>query len=149
MTPLDYAQQRGHSDCVRILQTYGLRRPLSAVSVHSHAGGLPPSSSQALDEHGHIVQHKPSRRFSLSGVSLSSIDRLPADGQAQSESTSEENASANEVDSSQQEGVEECIHYPCINISQFFFTNNGNNFIVVVGLRMFSLLCSQGEIVLT
>lgn len=43
-----------------------------------------------LDEHGHVVFKRFQRQFSLSGNSVSSMDRLPADGQAQSETPSEE-----------------------------------------------------------
>lgn len=91
MSPLDHAQQRAHNDCIKILQTYGLRRPGSALSIASrvsiptHAGDTP-----TLDEQGHVVLRRPNRRFSLSGVSVSSMDRLPADGQAGSEERRED-----------------------------------------------------------
>ena len=91
MSPLEHAQQRGHNDCIKILQTYGLRRPGSALSIASrvslptHAGDTP-----TLDEQGHVVLRRPNRRISLSGVSVSSMDRLPADGQAGSEDRREE-----------------------------------------------------------
>lgn len=89
-TPSDYAVQRGHSDCVKILQSYGHRRPGSATSLASRSNVSITSvrmEPQNLDEHGHVMFHRPNRRFSLSGVSMSSMDRLPADGQAQSEGT--------------------------------------------------------------
>ena len=89
MTPLHHAQQRGHSECVRILQTYGLRRPLSAISMASHVS-LPPTPTPSLDEFGHVALRRPKRAFSLSGSSVSSFDRLPADGQAHSEASHSE-----------------------------------------------------------
>lgn len=80
MTPLDHAQERGHTECVKILQTYGLRRPSSALSIASHVslpmhGGAPPT----LDEQGHVILRRPNPQFSLS------IGRLPADGEASRE----------------------------------------------------------------
>ena len=70
--------QRGHTECVKLLQNYGHRRPLSAVS---HAAVPPPRATPTLDEHGHIQLKNPTRRFSLSGESVTSFEhRLPADG---------------------------------------------------------------------
>ena len=89
MTALDYAQQREHSECVRILRTYGLRRPPSALSIASQVS-IQAMAPPALDEFGHIPPRRPKRRFSLSGASVSSIDRLPADGQAHSDGYPEE-----------------------------------------------------------
>ena len=81
MLPLNYAEQRGHTECIKLLQNYGHRRPVSAVS---HVALPPPTTTPTLDEHGHIQLRNPTRRFSLSGESLTSFDRrLPADGQAQ------------------------------------------------------------------
>ena len=78
MLPIDYAEQRGHTECTKLLQNYGHRRPLSAVS---HAALPPPTATPTLDEHGHIQLKNPTRRFSLSGESLTSFERrLPADG---------------------------------------------------------------------
>ena len=83
MLPLDYAEQKGHNDCIKLLQTYGLRRPLSAVS---HVTLPLAAATPTVDEHGHVQLKNPTRQFSLSGESLTSFDhRLPADGQAQSE----------------------------------------------------------------
>lgn len=84
MTPLDHAQQRRHTECIRILQTYGLRRPMSAISVTSQVS-LGPPTIPLLDEHGHVPLRRPKRQFSLSGMFISSTVRLPADGQAHSE----------------------------------------------------------------
>ena len=93
MTALDYAQQREHSECVRILRTYGLRRPPSALSIASQVSiqAMPPPT---LDEFGHIPPRRPKRRFSLTSASVSSIDRLPADGQAHSDGIPEEHGAA-------------------------------------------------------
>ena len=92
-TALDYTEQRGHVECGRILISYGLQRPGSAMSLSSssrvsiNAMAEPPT----LDEHGHVVFKRFQRHFSLSGESVTSMDRLPADGQAaQSESPTEE-----------------------------------------------------------
>lgn len=88
MLPRDYAEQRGHTECVKLLQNYGHRRPLSAAS---HVGLPPPTTTPTLDEHGHIMLKNPTRRFSLSGESMTSFEhRLPADGQAQTEGGGEE-----------------------------------------------------------
>ena len=93
MTPLDHAQQRRHMDCIKILQTYGLKRPPSALSVASQVS-LAPTTAPLVDKHGHIPLRRPKRQFSLSGISVSSINRLPADGQAHSESPPEEQSLA-------------------------------------------------------
>ena len=93
MTPLDRAQQRRHMDCIKILQTYGLKRPPSALSVASQVS-LAPTTAPLVDKHGHIPLRRPKRQFSLSGISVSSINRLPADGQAHSESPQEEQSLA-------------------------------------------------------
>lgn len=78
MFPINYAEQRGHTECIKLLQNYGHRRPLSAVS---HAAIPPPTAMPTLDEHGHIQLKNPTRRFSLSGESVTSFERrLPADG---------------------------------------------------------------------
>lgn len=83
MLPINYAEQSGHTECVKLLKSYGQRRPLSAVS---HVTLPPPTAAPTLDEHGHVQLKNPTRRFSLSGESLTSFDRrLPADGQAQPE----------------------------------------------------------------
>ena len=90
MLPLDYAEQRGHNECVKLLQNYGHRRPLSAAS---QVALTPPTTTPTLDEHGHVRLKNPTRRFSLTGESMTSFDhRLPADGQAQSETSVVENA---------------------------------------------------------
>lgn len=86
-TPLNYAEQRGHMDCIKILQSYGLRRPGSAMSLASHVSVNAAIEPPTLDEHGHVVFRRPGRQFSLFGSSVSSLDRLPADGQAQPESS--------------------------------------------------------------
>ena len=91
-TPLDYAEQRGHMDCVRILRSYGLQRPSSAMSLASRVSVSMATDPPILDDQGHVVFRRFSRQFSLSSrdpvvaSSSSSMDRLPADGQAQSES---------------------------------------------------------------
>ena len=114
MTALNHAEVRGHSECVHILQSYGLRRPSSALSIASQVAPpsvcLPVSLSAAthmvlpmpqvsihtapppsLDQHGHVTLHRPQRKFSLSSQdSLCSLDRLPADGQAHTENSSGE-----------------------------------------------------------
>ena len=105
MTPLDHAQQRGHTDCIKILQTYGLKRPPSALSVASQVS-LTPTTAPLVDEHGHVPLRRPKRQFSLSGISVSSINRLPADGQANSESPPEEQSLAS--GGGQQQGQEDC-----------------------------------------
>ena len=84
VTALGHAQQRGHTECVRILQTYGLRRPMSAISIASQVS-LVAATPPAVDEFGHVPLRRPNRRFSLS---VGSIDRMPADGQAHSEEQS-------------------------------------------------------------
>ena len=90
MLPVDYAEQRGHTNCVKLLQSYGHKRPLSAVS---QVALIPPTATPTLDEHGHVQLKNPTRRFSLSGDSVTSFDhRLPADGQAQSETSMVETA---------------------------------------------------------
>lgn len=91
MSPLDHSQQRGHGDCVKILQTYGLRRPGSALSIASHVS-IPTHAGQplSLDEQGHVILRQPNRRFSFSADSVTLMDRLPADGQACSEERQDE-----------------------------------------------------------
>ena len=90
MLPIDYAEQRGHTNCVKLLQSYGHKRPLSAAS---QVALTPPTATPTLDEHGHVQLKNPTRRFSLSGESMTLFDRrLPADGQAQSETSVVENA---------------------------------------------------------
>ena len=82
MLPFDYAEQRGHTECVKLLQSYGHKRPLSAASQVTLMIS-PPTATPTLDEHGHVHLKNPTRRFSLSGESMTSFDhRLPADGQA-------------------------------------------------------------------
>ena len=89
MLPLDYAEQRGHTSCVKLLQSYH-KRPLSATS---QVALTPPTATPTLDEHGHVQLKNPTRRFSLTGESMTSFDRrLPADGQAQSETSMIESA---------------------------------------------------------
>ena len=89
MLPLDYAEQRGHTNCVKLLQSYH-KRPLSAAS---QVALTPPTATPTLDEHGHVQLKNPTRRFSLTGESMTSFDRrLPADGQAQSETSMVESA---------------------------------------------------------
>ena len=105
MTPLDHAQQRRHTDCIKILQTYGLKRPPSALSVASQVS-LAPTTAPLVDEHGHVPLRRPKRQFSLSGISVSSINRLPADGQAHSESPPEEQSLAS--GGMEQQGQEDC-----------------------------------------
>ena len=84
MLPLDYAEQRGHTSCVKLLQNYH-KRPLSATS---HVTLTPPTATPTLDEHGHVQLKNPTRQFSLTGESMTSFDRrLPADGEAQSEAS--------------------------------------------------------------
>ncbi len=78
-------------DCVKILKSYGLQRPGSAMSLASRASVSMAADPPVLDEQGHVVFRRFSRQFSLSArdptsASSSSMDRLPADGQAQSES---------------------------------------------------------------
>ena len=104
MTPLDHAQQQRHTDCIKILQTYGLKRPPSALSVASQVS-LAPTTAPLVDEHGHVPLRRPKRQFSLSGISVSSINRLPADGQAHSESPPEEQSLAS---GGIEEGQEDC-----------------------------------------
>ena len=89
MLPFDYAEQRGHINCVNLLQKYH-KRPLSATS---QVALTPPTATPTLDEHGHVQLKNPTRRFSLTGESMTSFDRdrLPADGQAQSETSMVEN----------------------------------------------------------
>lgn len=93
-TALHYAEQRGHTDCVRILKSYGLQRHGSAMSLASRVSVSMAADPPALDEQGHVIFRMFSRQFSLSresstaaaAASSSSMNRLPADGQAQSES---------------------------------------------------------------
>ncbi len=59
---------------------------MSVASQFSVPGALTPS----LDEFGHVALRRPKRAFSLSGSSVSSFDRLPADGQAHSECSHDE-----------------------------------------------------------
>ncbi len=74
-TALDHAQEKGHNECVRILQTYGLRRSSSSLSLASHIslpthGGAPPT----YDEQGHVMLQRPNRLQSFF------LPRLPGDG---------------------------------------------------------------------
>lgn len=59
---------------------------MSVASQFSVPGTPPPS----LDEFGHVALRRPKTAFSLSGSSVSSFDRLPADGQAHSECSHDE-----------------------------------------------------------
>ena len=93
-TAIDYAIQHGHTDCIRILQSYGIRRPASALSM---APPVSSASPQVLDEFGHVQMRRPNRTFSLSGEPteeeqepMSSANRLPADGQASHDGIQEE-----------------------------------------------------------
>lgn len=95
-TPLDYAEQRGYTDCIRVLRSYGIQRPSSARSFASHASVNAATDPPTLDEQGHVIFRKPRRNFSLSE---SSRDRLPADGQAQTE----DQQSRDQVESGRQE----------------------------------------------
>jgi hypothetical protein len=91
MLPLDYAEQRDHTNCVNLLQNYH-KRPLSASSQVTLT---PPMATPTLDEHGHVQLKNPTRRFSLTSDSMTSFDRrLPADGQAQSETSMVENTNS-------------------------------------------------------
>lgn len=88
MTALNHAEQRGHTESARILRTYGLRRPSSVLSIASHVSVPSAAHVPNLDDQGHILFKRPKRRFSLSGVSVSSMEdgpRQPADGQAHAE----------------------------------------------------------------
>ena len=130
MTPLDHAQQRRHTDCIKILQTYGLKRPPSALSVASQVS-LTPTTAPLVDEHGHVPLRRPKRQFSLSGISVSSINRLPADGQAHSESPPEEQSLA----SGGIEGQEDCAISMYNTLKGFYLPLQMLHLLVRVQLR--------------
>ena len=81
--------QRGYSDCVKILETYGLKRLPSSVSIASQFQ-VPSSSTRTVDEYGHVPLLRPHHRMSLSSDSPSDhtmpslsgppLDRGTADG---------------------------------------------------------------------
>ena len=77
-SPLDYAEQRGHTECVRILYSYGLQRVGSSASLASHVSvNFTPGPPSMLDEHGHIIFKRFQRQTSISNPTQ-------ADNQAQS-----------------------------------------------------------------
>ena len=81
--------QRGYSDCVKILETYGLKRLPSSVSIASQFQ-VPSSGSRTVDEYGHVPLLRPHHRMPLSSDSPSDhtlpslsgppLDRGTADG---------------------------------------------------------------------
>ena len=102
--PSDHAHKRGHFECVKILENYGLQRPSSAWSIASQVSkckkyldylisagisfifkfSIHPPTPPELDQHGHVPMRRPPQQshFSLStGNSMTSLDRLPADGE--------------------------------------------------------------------
>ena len=83
-TPIDYAIERGHDECVAILQS----KPI-----------LTNNSAAVLDVHGHVQIKIPKRNFSLTETF---IDRLPADGQAQSEVYIQDDLQPQEVNEEEQ-----------------------------------------------
>ena len=97
-TPQDYAEQRGHTECVRILTSYNIQRPGSAISLSSgsHVSVSLAAEPPTLDEQGHVIFKRFQRQFSLTR-SISSMDRQPADGQAQAESLPEEQRGSGEA----------------------------------------------------
>lgn len=62
------------------------------------------SDAPSLDEHGHVIFRRFQRQFSLSGDAMSSIARLPADGQAQSEGYTEGHGGQGETQSREERG---------------------------------------------
>ena len=108
MTSLDYARQRELAECVKILESYGIRRPTSAWSIASqvrsrisynmfsvwfvaacfHQFSVRPSTPPELDKYGHVPMKRPNQRFFFSTMDSSpgSLDRLPADGQEEQDS---------------------------------------------------------------
>lgn len=86
-SPLDYAEQRGNTDCVRILCSYGLQRVGSATSLASHVSvNFTPGPPSMLDDHGHVIFKRFQRQTSFS-------NRPQADSQAQSPSAGEQQES--------------------------------------------------------
>ena len=82
------AVQRGFSECVKILETYGLKRLPSSVSIASQFQ-IPSSSPHDVDEYGHVPLHRPQHRplsstpsdaHTLPSLSGLPLDRGTADG---------------------------------------------------------------------
>ena len=82
---------------------------MSAISLASHSSLHGASlATPTLDDHGHVQLKRPKRKFSLSGESVTSFDRQPADGQAQ-EGSSEVHQSVG-VDYSEKNKGEQMNH---------------------------------------
>ena len=70
-------------DCVKILQSYGLRRPSSSMSLASHVSINAAIDPPTLDQHGHVVLKTVGRHFSFSRRgSTASLSSQFVDGQA-------------------------------------------------------------------
>ena len=70
--------QRGYLECIQILETYGLKRLPSNISIASQFQ-VPPSQPAPVDEYGHVPLHRPPGGGSLH-TSSQLFDRGTADG---------------------------------------------------------------------
>uniref|UniRef100_A0A1X7TX49 Uncharacterized protein n=1 Tax=Amphimedon queenslandica TaxID=400682 RepID=A0A1X7TX49_AMPQE len=93
MTPLDHANQRNHTECIKLLESYGWLRQSSSWSIASQFSIHPPTPPE-LDEHGHVPMKRPSSSTDqqlpqdIGQMNPADHCRYPADGH--SNSTQEE-----------------------------------------------------------
>ena len=75
--PLHCSLQRGYTECIQTLETYGLKRLPSNISIASQFQ-VPSSGPSTVDEYGHVPLHRPGGASLLTTSQL--FDRGTADG---------------------------------------------------------------------
>jgi ankyrin repeat protein len=90
MTPLDHAYKRNHTECINLLEKLRLERSTSTWSITSQISIHPPNAPE-LDQFGHVPMRRPPSAHGHGLLSddssplLANNDRLPADGNSNTE----------------------------------------------------------------